>query len=146
MQRSHRFPYTARSSARTICHAVSIDERRAKFRQDLISPRKERHEVHRRPHLSYFRHYGAAQAVMNNANKEVDHKESVGDSSRKQTLAAPDGNRGRFRSVSRGRSRPRSSQAQAQALEGDGRASFVSCKVNNLVSHICGNSSNIFSD
>ncbi|KAA8647928.1 hypothetical protein EYZ11_011747 [Aspergillus tanneri] len=36
MQRS-RFPYTARTSAKFIRHAVSIDERRAKFRQDLIS-------------------------------------------------------------------------------------------------------------
>ncbi|CZR39073.1 uncharacterized protein FPRO_05735 [Fusarium proliferatum ET1] len=35
MQRS-KFPYTARSSARVIRHAVSIDERRAKFRQDLM--------------------------------------------------------------------------------------------------------------
>ena len=36
MQRS-KFPYTARSSAKVIRHAVSIDERRAKFRSDLIS-------------------------------------------------------------------------------------------------------------
>ncbi|KAM0433904.1 hypothetical protein ACHAPT_003847 [Fusarium lateritium] len=35
MQRS-KFPYTARSSAKVIRHAVSIDERRAKFRQDLM--------------------------------------------------------------------------------------------------------------
>ncbi|KAI1770673.1 hypothetical protein F4818DRAFT_432290 [Hypoxylon cercidicola] len=35
MQRS-KFPYTARSSAKVIRHCVSIDERRAKFRQDLI--------------------------------------------------------------------------------------------------------------
>jgi hypothetical protein len=35
MERS-RFPYTARSSAKVIRHAVSIDERRAKFRQDLM--------------------------------------------------------------------------------------------------------------
>ncbi|KAK4101148.1 hypothetical protein N658DRAFT_426017 [Parathielavia hyrcaniae] len=35
MQRSS-FPYTARTSAKVIRHAVSIDERRAKFRQDLI--------------------------------------------------------------------------------------------------------------
>lgn len=35
MQRS-KFPYTARTSAKVIRHAVSIDERRAKFRQDLI--------------------------------------------------------------------------------------------------------------
>ena len=40
MQRS-KFPYTARSSARVIRHAVSIDERRAKFRQDLISEVKQ---------------------------------------------------------------------------------------------------------
>lgn len=39
MQRS-KFPYTARSSARTIRHAVGVDERRAKFRQDLISGAK----------------------------------------------------------------------------------------------------------
>jgi uncharacterized protein (DUF2235 family) len=31
------FPYTARTSAKVIRHAVSIDERRAKFRVDLIS-------------------------------------------------------------------------------------------------------------
>lgn len=39
MQRS-KFPYTARSSAKVIRHAVGIDERRAKFRQDLISGAK----------------------------------------------------------------------------------------------------------
>lgn len=31
-----KFPYTARSSARVIRHAVAIDERRAKFRQHLL--------------------------------------------------------------------------------------------------------------
>ncbi|KAF1965781.1 hypothetical protein BU23DRAFT_593527 [Bimuria novae-zelandiae CBS 107.79] len=36
MQRN-QFPYTARSSARIIRHVVSIEECRAKFRQDLIS-------------------------------------------------------------------------------------------------------------
>ncbi|CAJ2503005.1 Uu.00g103990.m01.CDS01 [Anthostomella pinea] len=35
MQQS-KFPYTARSTAKVIRHCVSIDERRAKFRQDLI--------------------------------------------------------------------------------------------------------------
>lgn len=39
MKRS-KFPYTARSSAKVIRHAVSIDERRAKFRSDLISESK----------------------------------------------------------------------------------------------------------
>lgn len=52
MQRS-KFPYTARSSARVIRHAVSIDERRAKFRSDLISeaktsrPNQHQEEIHR---------------------------------------------------------------------------------------------------
>ena len=47
MQRS-KFPYTARSSAKVIRHAVSIDERRAKFRSDLISEAKTSrpNEVH----------------------------------------------------------------------------------------------------
>lgn len=52
MQRS-KFPYTARSSARVIRHAVGIDERRAKFRQDLISgkrPEGKKHKRHR-PHF-----------------------------------------------------------------------------------------------
>lgn len=44
MQRS-KFPYTARSSAKVIRHAVSIDERRAKFRQDLISETKSAHPI-----------------------------------------------------------------------------------------------------
>ncbi|KAF2842814.1 hypothetical protein M501DRAFT_984997 [Patellaria atrata CBS 101060] len=47
MQRS-RFPYTARSSAKVIRHAVAIDERRAKFRQDLISEVRCKKKHHRR--------------------------------------------------------------------------------------------------
>jgi hypothetical protein len=50
MQRT-KFPYTARSSAKIIRHAVGIDERRAKFRQDLISgPRPKESKHHRRRH------------------------------------------------------------------------------------------------
>ncbi|RPA99044.1 hypothetical protein L873DRAFT_1633306, partial [Choiromyces venosus 120613-1] len=36
LKRSAGFPYTARSTALVIRHAVGIDERRAKFRQDLV--------------------------------------------------------------------------------------------------------------
>ncbi|CAI7580190.1 unnamed protein product [Penicillium glandicola] len=54
MQRT-KFPYTARSSAKVIRHAVGIDERRAKFRQDLISgarpKEKKRHRHRHRHHL-----------------------------------------------------------------------------------------------
>lgn len=51
MQRS-KHPYTARSSAKVIRHAVSIDERRAKFRQDLMYQGNPRHRSrHRHTHL-----------------------------------------------------------------------------------------------
>lgn len=53
MQRS-KFPYTARSSALVIRHAVGIDERRAKFRQDLISESKPWHASHKH-HDHYLR-------------------------------------------------------------------------------------------
>jgi uncharacterized protein (DUF2235 family) len=49
MQRS-KFPYTARSTAHVIRHAVAIDERRAKFRQDLISELKQSAEAQRYKH------------------------------------------------------------------------------------------------
>ncbi|CRG91836.1 putative protein YEL023C [Talaromyces islandicus] len=55
MQRS-KFPYTARSSARVIRHAVGIDERRAKFRQDLISETKPWHQRHKH-HENYLRRH-----------------------------------------------------------------------------------------
>lgn len=51
-----KFPYTARSSAKVIRHAVSIDERRAKFRQDLMYqdlPQRQKKE-HR--HFGEFLH------------------------------------------------------------------------------------------
>ncbi|KAG5928850.1 hypothetical protein E4U42_007828 [Claviceps africana] len=54
MQRS-KFPYTARSSARVIRHAVSIDERRAKFRQDLVYQKAPSHKHHAHRH---HRHVG----------------------------------------------------------------------------------------
>ncbi len=55
MQRS-KFPYTARSSAKVIRHAASIDERRAKFRSDLISGTKSlSHHHHHVPGLSHVR-------------------------------------------------------------------------------------------
>jgi uncharacterized protein (DUF2235 family) len=58
MQRS-KFPYTARSSARVIRHAVGIDERRAKFRQDLISETRPWHRSpqHRDHYLRNHMHH-----------------------------------------------------------------------------------------
>lgn len=82
MQRS-KFPYTARSSARVIRHAVGIDERRAKFRQDLISgkrPRDKRHKRHR-PHLNRHhlaRHMDAHhQLHLHHQNAQPEQSSSV---------------------------------------------------------------------
>ncbi|KAH8703267.1 hypothetical protein BGW36DRAFT_333946 [Talaromyces proteolyticus] len=77
MRRS-RFPYTARSSAHIIRHAVSIDERRAKFRQDLISgmtpwnPTSHNHPTHHwHPHIH---NEETPEIVVNDAGCE--HKEA----------------------------------------------------------------------
>lgn len=67
MQRS-KFPYTARSSAKTIRHAVGIDERRAKFRQDLISgeqPWKEGKHHHHHMHWPHLHHRHDAENAEN---------------------------------------------------------------------------------
>lgn len=69
MRRS-KFPYTARSSAHIIRHAVSIDERRAKFRQDLISgltpwnPMLPHHHHHWHPHLHHKEHHEEAPEII----------------------------------------------------------------------------------
>ncbi|KAL4931031.1 T6SS phospholipase effector Tle1-like catalytic domain-containing protein [Aspergillus undulatus] len=68
MKRS-KFPYTARTSAKVIRHAVSIDEHRAKFRQDLLSEvkpspgsghsglrRRLKAHLAARPHLHHHLH------------------------------------------------------------------------------------------
>ncbi|KAI9884214.1 MAG: hypothetical protein M1823_004007 [Watsoniomyces obsoletus] len=59
MQRS-KHPYTARSSAKVIRHAVAIDERRAKFRQDLVAGGshlyEHRHHLHRPSHHHHHHH------------------------------------------------------------------------------------------
>jgi uncharacterized protein (DUF2235 family) len=73
LQRS-KFPYTAQTSARVIRHAVGIDERRAKFRQDLISevkPRVASRHARLRQHLQ---RYGLHTSHLSRPN---DHKKDV---------------------------------------------------------------------
>ncbi|KAF3038821.1 hypothetical protein E8E12_006145 [Didymella heteroderae] len=88
MQRS-RFPYTARSSARVIRHAVSIDERRAKFRQDLISQAKPDHtmlyKLHHRKH--HMKHFSSSDERNADEDGEKDFGQPRG---RRDTLAPPD--------------------------------------------------------
>lgn len=64
MERS-KFPYTARSSARVIRHAVSIDERRAKFRQDLMyqSQNKSKNRQHEHDHHHHHHHDPVGQMM-----------------------------------------------------------------------------------
>lgn len=91
MQRS-KFPYTARSSARVIRHAVSIDERRAKFRQDLISQEKPNRAHHyKRRHKHSHPHNALEGAVRQSGNQEPSRgrKPSV-PNGRRDTLAVPE--------------------------------------------------------
>ncbi|CEL07875.1 hypothetical protein ASPCAL11029 [Aspergillus calidoustus] len=94
MQRS-KFPYTARSSAKVIRHAVGIDERRAKFRQDLISEikpwskKKQSHHPWAHQHLhrlhSHHSHHSKEKQQDNvpeivlNDDQDVDAQDNEAD-------------------------------------------------------------------
>ncbi|KAG6119921.1 hypothetical protein E4U13_007088 [Claviceps humidiphila] len=73
MQRS-KFPYTARSSAKVIRHAVSIDERRAKFRQDLMYQKAPKHKHHSHGH----RGHGHVGEMIDRVRKSVDRTRASG--------------------------------------------------------------------
>ncbi|KAI1372553.1 hypothetical protein F4677DRAFT_432002 [Hypoxylon crocopeplum] len=81
MQRS-KFPYTARSSAKVIRHCVSIDERRAKFRQDLMYQGANRdHNTHPRFHEKFQEKYrarrGAVSGSISNGRLERGRRETL---------------------------------------------------------------------
>lgn len=90
MQRN-KFPYTARSSACVIRHAVSIDERRAKFRQDLISQKKPDTSMfykHNRKHMDRIRGSAHSHAGQGHSDEKNDHDEE--DRGRRNTLLPPE--------------------------------------------------------
>ncbi|KAJ2996828.1 hypothetical protein NUW58_g848 [Xylaria curta] len=99
MQRS-KFPYTARSSAKVIRHCVSIDERRAKFRQDLIYQKKSEGRYRHHYHMLHGLH-----EKYRDHRHAVSGADSVDDTSRgrRTTLAPPEelAFRGHSRSASR---------------------------------------------
>ncbi|OJD10068.1 hypothetical protein ACJ73_09951, partial [Blastomyces percursus] len=71
----NRFPYTARSSAKVIRHAVGIDERRSKFRQDLISQNQHCHHSHYRRRFSFIpRRFSREKKNPIKETTEVNHK------------------------------------------------------------------------
>ncbi|KAH9994374.1 hypothetical protein F4779DRAFT_631776 [Xylariaceae sp. FL0662B] len=104
MQRS-KFPYTARSSAKVIRHCVSIDERRAKFRQDLIYQGVGKGCSHHRDHAMHHKLHDMHEKYRARRRMAVSGPESANDTDRgrRETLAPPDEHA--FRPHSRSRSR-----------------------------------------
>ncbi|KAB5518147.1 hypothetical protein GE09DRAFT_978418 [Coniochaeta sp. 2T2.1] len=90
MERS-KFPYTARSSAKVIRHAVSIDERRAKFRQDLIyqsNNTKKQHHDHPMQHT--------AKQKMHDVHEKYRHNPVNGGTNAKDNAQPPSRGRNRL--------------------------------------------------
>ncbi|KAI1289054.1 hypothetical protein F5Y03DRAFT_378507 [Xylaria venustula] len=95
MQRS-KFPYTARSSAKVIRHCVSIDERRAKFRQDLMyqkQPERRHHHHHNVLHGIHEKYRARRTSVAAPSESAA--------RGRRATLAPPTESAFRSRSASR---------------------------------------------
>ncbi|KAI1642736.1 uncharacterized protein F4817DRAFT_351992 [Daldinia loculata] len=112
MQRS-KIPYTARSSAKVIRHCVSIDERRAKFRQDLIYQGVSKdHKTHRHLHEVMHEKYRTRQGAV--SGLAPSNKPERG---RCETLAPP--NEHTFRPHSRSRSRATRSSVDRTSQVGD---------------------------
>ncbi|PHH51290.1 Uncharacterized protein YEL023C [Ceratocystis fimbriata CBS 114723] len=126
MQRS-KFPYTARSKAKVIRHAVSIDERRAKFRQDLIYQAGSNDEdedgidddiengADSAPKKSHRRSSSAARTGAKEASKADASANSApaGESSRGRSR--PHSHYERYRCPSRSRSRAASAAGSAMS-------------------------------
>ncbi|KAI0376179.1 hypothetical protein F5Y04DRAFT_292884 [Hypomontagnella monticulosa] len=115
MQRS-KLPYTARSSAKVIRHCVSIDERRAKFRQDLMYQGATRgrsdHQSHRHLHEIVHEKYRARRGAVSGSTSN--NKSERG---RRETLAPL--NEQAFRPHSRSRSRTTRGSADGASQIGD---------------------------
>jgi uncharacterized protein (DUF2235 family) len=115
-----KFPYTARTTARVIRHAVSISERRAKFRQDLVGERKETDDhKYRAPRVPNEtpakdqvikipdiekpgKNVEVPDIALEEASPEREEKEENDDRGRKSTLQVPTKAAGRVASTSPG--------------------------------------------
>ncbi|EXJ91016.1 hypothetical protein A1O1_04123 [Capronia coronata CBS 617.96] len=86
-----KFPYTARSSAKVIRHAVSIDERRAKFRQDLIGATHQRPGADNKSHEMH--QYGSDFNHINKKLNEANEGEGEGEGERRGLLRSNSGSR-----------------------------------------------------
>ncbi|RWA13215.1 hypothetical protein EKO27_g1895 [Xylaria grammica] len=114
MQRS-KFPYTAKSSAKVIRHCVSIDERRAKFRQDLMYQKRPAGHHHHHHNVLHELHekYRARRSSLATAPDGVAR-------GRRQTLAPP--TERAFRPHSRSASRATVSTADGHTGAPDARS------------------------
>ncbi|KAI1136232.1 hypothetical protein F5Y05DRAFT_405497 [Hypoxylon sp. FL0543] len=120
MQRS-KLPYTARSSAKVIRHCVSIDERRAKFRQDLIyqggrqghTNHQSRRHIHDMVHEKYRARRGTVAGPTSGKAER----------GRRETLAPLDERT--FRPHSRSRSRTSRGSNDGTSQMADGHSRFV---------------------
>ncbi|KAI9152207.1 hypothetical protein HJFPF1_09434 [Paramyrothecium foliicola] len=119
MQRS-KFPYTARSTAKVIRHAVSIDERRAKFRQDLMYQDRPKHRHRHHVHVEDIleRHHHHNDKDDEKERPKSSHSKATQDRGRGENKASPEDEKansrksisneyGPYRSRSKSRQRPR---------------------------------------
>ncbi|RYP78641.1 hypothetical protein DL769_003137 [Monosporascus sp. CRB-8-3] len=117
MQRS-KFPYTARSSAKVIRHCVSIDERRAKFRQDLVYQGTKQHAKNGVSHHKHSddptrdRYRGRRHAVSASTAEKGKTR------GRRETLAA-DGEEHAFRPHPRSKSRATNGASSRDGMNGE---------------------------
>lgn len=109
MQRS-KFPYSVRSSAKVVRHAVSIDERRAKFRSDLISGKGPGGESSARHH---YHHHHHRHGHRKNENGELNSGKMT------QNTRPAEGSSDRFRRPSRVRYSLPTGETRSQAGKGD---------------------------
>lgn len=112
----NKFPYTARSSAKVIRHAVSIDERRAKFRQDLIYQQNDGRERWRKSDNNCHKNEQGDNCEGKYRNQRAPQINKSYFKRGRSTLRVPEASRAkssddeirpqRYRSRSRRRSRP----------------------------------------
>lgn len=111
MQRS-KFPYTARSSAKVIRHAVSIDERRAKFRSDLMyqnNPKSSHHDHGHHRHIHVHDHHvkNMFRPSFDIEAKPNDDRENLDGDPLEQDRLGPTDNRGRQSGKQQDQARPK---------------------------------------
>ena len=130
------FPYTALTSAKNIRHAVSIDERRAKFRVDLISEGTKQ-DTEKTPKRPKFHRYLSDLPEMYQPTDEPDEEQAKGPLARllwrpfdRKKESAPSSQetlggepeRGDTSNASKGRNKT----DKAAASEGDANAAIAS--------------------